>query len=114
MEYCSDLMAVFLSMLFVELNEESAWYVLDAANTFHVTPDDVEARDNVERVNALRLTEAEFIDRYEKVYEPVVLKNAQLEWAAKEKWTLEVCVLLDRFFNLCSLKFCFYIIHPAG
>lgn len=72
-----------------ELNEENLWYALDAANTFRVTPDNVKARDNVERVNALKLTEAEFIHRYEKIYQPVVIKNAQLEWAAKEKWTLE-------------------------
>jgi len=82
----------WLWIVYVELNKENAWYVLDAANTFHVTPDDVKARDNVERVNALKLTEAQFICRYEKFYQPVVIKNAQLEWAAKEKWTLEVCV----------------------
>jgi len=82
----------WLLIVFVELNEENAWYVLDAAKTFHVTPDDVKARDNVVRVNALKLTEAEFIDQFEKVYKPVVIKNAQLEWAAKEKWTLEVFV----------------------
>jgi len=88
--------------MFVELNEENAWRVLDAANTFHFTPDDVKAGDSVERVNALKLTEAEFIDRYEKVYHPVVIKNAQLEWAAKEKWTLEVCVCFYLLmFNCC-------------
>ena len=80
--------------MFVELKEDNAWFVLDAANTFQVTPDDVKARDRVERVNALHLTEAEFIDRYERVYQPVVITNAQFEWAAKEKWTLEVSVLL--------------------
>ena len=83
------------------------WYALDAANTFRVTPDNVKARDNVERVNALKLTEAEFIHRYEKIYQPVVIKNAQLEWAAKEKWTLEVCVC---FYLLVCLLWSPYVI----
>jgi len=93
----------WLLIVFVELNEENAWYVLDAAKTFHVTPDDVKARDSVVRVNALKLTEAEFIDQFEKVYKPVVIKNAQLEWAAKEKWTLEVfCLYLFVSFIPCD------------
>lgn len=79
----------------VELNEENAWHVLNACDTFRVRPDDVKFRDTVERVNALQLTEAEFIDRYERVYKPVVITNVQLEWAAKEKWTLEVCLLFN-------------------
>jgi len=92
---------VLLHIVFVELNEENAWRVLNAANTFRVTPDDIKARDSVERVDALQLTEAEFIDRYERVYQPVVIRNVQLEWAAKDKWTLEVyvCCLLVSLFH---------------
>jgi len=80
--------------VFVELNEENLWRVLDGANTFDVTAADVKGRDIVERVNALRLTDAEFIDQYERAYQPVVIKNAQVEWAAREKWTMEACVFV--------------------
>jgi len=98
--------------VFVELNEKNAWCILDAANTFRVTPDDVQARDTVERVDALQLTEAEFIDRYERRYQPVVIKNAQLDWAAKEKWTLEVCVscLLVSLFTCSSVSGMFLLV----
>jgi len=94
------MLTLLCNVVFVELREENAWYVLNAANTFRVRPDDVKARDSVERVNALQLTEAEFIDRYERVYRPVVITNVQREWGAKEKWTLEVyvcCLLVDLF-----------------
>ena len=96
--------------MFVELHEKNAWYTLDAANTFRVTPDDVQARDTVERVNALHLTEAEFIDRYERCYQPVVVTNAQLDWAAKEKWTMEVCVfcLFVSLFTCSSMSGMFF------
>ena len=84
--------------------------MLNAADTFRVTPGDVQARDSVERVNALQLTEAEFIDRYERVYQPVVISDAQLDWAAKEKWTIEVCVcgLLLSLFNCSLMSECFF------
>lgn len=81
------------------MSSENAWHVLDAARTFRVTPEDVRARDTVKRVNSLHLTETEFIDQYERVYQPVVISNEQLEWPATEKWMLEVhvCLLLCLF-----------------
>jgi len=93
--------SLLLHILFAELKGETAWRALDAASTFRVIPDDVRARDNVERVSALQLTEAEFIDRFEQIYQPVVITDVQREWAAKEKWTLKVCVFIVTGHSRC-------------
>jgi len=97
-------------VVFVELSDVSAWSVLAAADTFDVTPVDVEARDRVQRISALELTEAEFITRFERVYQPVVITHAQLDWAARDKWTLEVNLfLVVSLFNNCYLMSeCFF------
>jgi len=72
-----------------ELNEKHAWRKLDYARTFTVSPSDVAPRDSVERIDALTVSEAEFIQKYESQYKPVVILNGQRNWAAPQVWTLD-------------------------
>jgi len=47
--------------------------------------------DNIERVDASRMTVEEFVERYERVGKPVILTGLMDQWLAWEKWTLQVC-----------------------
>lgn len=46
--------------------------------------------DNIERIDYNEVCLEEFIEKYEKTYKPVIITNAQNDWKAKDKWTLEV------------------------
>jgi len=46
--------------------------------------------DNVERIHVNKVSREEFIERYEKIYKPVVIQGAQDQWSANQKWTSEV------------------------
>jgi histone arginine demethylase JMJD6 len=46
--------------------------------------------DNIDRIDINRVSNEEFIQKYEKTYTPVIIQNAQENWLAKEKWTLDV------------------------
>jgi len=46
--------------------------------------------DNIDRIDANKVSLEEFIEKYEKPYKPVIIKNTQVDWLAKDKWTLDV------------------------
>ena len=69
-------------------SEKHGWHTYNYAETFDLSFSTV--KDNVERIDATKLSTDEFITRYESTYTPVVLTNAQNDWPANYKWTLEV------------------------
>jgi len=46
--------------------------------------------DNVERIDINQISQDQFVEKYEKLYKPVVIKGATDNWKAKYKWTLTV------------------------
>ena len=81
---------MFLSELEVE---PGAWWKFDYAECFDIDIETVKQRDHVHRVDALTVSEAEFIEKYETKNYPTVISNSQVEWLANKKWTKEVCAL---------------------
>ena len=64
----------------------SSWDALRFHETFDLNPANV--KDTVERINVDEVSEAEFIERYEKPYKPVVIQGVIKDWKARYKWTL--------------------------
>lgn len=48
-------------------------------------------RDNCERIDVNKISPEDFIEKYEKLYKPVVITGVTDNWKANYKWTLEVC-----------------------
>ena len=70
-----------------ELNNND-WCKENYYNTFDLSLDDLP--DNIDRIDYSQVSLQEFIDKYEKPYKPCIVINAQKEWNAPEKWTLDV------------------------
>jgi hypothetical protein len=64
----------------------SSWTGLGYAKSFDLNPDAI--RDNVPRIHVQDVSEAEFVERYERVYKPVVITGVTNEWKASYKWTV--------------------------
>ncbi|KAG8240335.1 hypothetical protein J437_LFUL000810 [Ladona fulva] len=69
-----------------ELNDKGAWVELGYANQFDLFS---VVHDNVERIHVDKCSHEEFIEKYERLYKPVVICGVQNNWRAKSKWTLE-------------------------
>jgi histone arginine demethylase JMJD6 len=78
---------VYVQCPVAELNDKGEWSSLgyvDQFNSFSAVS------DNVERIHVKDFPPSEFIERYERLYKPVVICGIQDNWKAKHKWTPEV------------------------
>lgn len=86
----SEIVNVFYTNLlnfnFLELNEKGAWGNLQIVKRFH---EFTNVDDNCERIDINEVTPEKFIEKYEKVYQPVVICGIQTNWKAKYRWNLE-------------------------
>lgn len=71
-----------------ELSAErcGSWTAFNFFETFDINPANV--KDSVDRINVDDVSEAEFIEKYERPYKPVVIQGAIKDWRASFKWTL--------------------------
>lgn len=74
------------SIILTELADKYQWAVLKYASNFE---EFLKCNDNVDRIDVNTVSPEEFIDKYEKIYKPVVIKNVQTNWRANYKWTLD-------------------------
>lgn len=83
---------------YLELSEKHGWHCLNYAQTFDLAHSTV--KDDVQRIDVTKLSKEEFVKQYEQTYTPVVLTNAQTDWPAKYKWTLDVCINSLKYINV--------------
>ncbi|CAM1306200.1 JMJD6 (predicted) [Pycnogonum litorale] len=70
-----------------ELSEVNGWTKLEYCKKFDASPEKVP--NTVERIHVKDVSLLLFVEKYEKIYQPVVILGSQDEWKAKCKWTLE-------------------------
>lgn len=71
-----------------ELKNDEDWHKLNYYKNFDLSYENLP--DNIERIDANKVSTEEFIQKYEITSTPVIIKNTQNDWEAKEKWTLDV------------------------
>ncbi|XP_054718906.1 bifunctional arginine demethylase and lysyl-hydroxylase JMJD6-like isoform X2 [Uloborus diversus] len=64
----------------------NGWTKLNYAGSFELNLKSV--KDNVERINVKDVPPDVFIEKYEKIYKPVVITGCTDHWKAQYKWTL--------------------------
>lgn len=62
------------------------WHELDYAKNFI---EFTKFEDNCERIHASKVDCDEFVEKYEKLYKPVVIQGLQEGWKSQTKWTLD-------------------------
>ncbi|RWS31494.1 bifunctional arginine demethylase and lysyl-hydroxylase JMJD6-A-like protein [Leptotrombidium deliense] len=67
-------------------NGFEAWRTLNYSKTFDLSLDCVE--DTVERIDCKEVSCDMFVEKYEKLYKPVVIKGVTDNWKASYKWNL--------------------------
>ena len=75
--------------MLLELGDKLAWSQQGYFNRFAPYWD---FKDNVDRIDESKVSSSEFIERYEKIYKPVIIQGVQSDWKARNKWTIEVRV----------------------
>ncbi|KAG8181564.1 hypothetical protein JTE90_017314 [Oedothorax gibbosus] len=65
----------------------NGWTKLNYAGTFELDLNAV--KDNVERIDVNEVPPDVFIEKYEKIYKPVVISGCTEQWKARYKWTLQ-------------------------
>lgn len=73
--------------IFSELADKVAWNQHGYSKHFQSF---WEFQDNAERIDEYNVTIEDFIQRYEKPYNPVIIRGVQNAWKAQHKWTIEV------------------------
>lgn len=78
-----------LTFLPIELSADrgGSWTKLNYVENFDLNPDKVS--DTVERITVNDVSNEMFIEKYEKIYKPVVITGVIDTWEAKRKWTVE-------------------------
>jgi len=74
-----------------ELSSSASW---EEQNYYKTFDEYIKVNDNVERISIEKVSPTEFINRYEKPYQPVVILDTQKEWMANYKWTLQVTIII--------------------
>lgn len=73
--YCAIPRSLWFEFIFSELSDKGAWVALNYVNRFSEFK---QFDENVERINVNDVSCQEFIDRFEKLYKPVVIEGMQV------------------------------------
>ena len=76
-----------------ELSDSKSWSTNNYCQTFNLSVDSFV--DNVERIDVNEVRTEQFVERYEKLYRPVVITGLCDNWKASHKWTLSVCFTIE-------------------